>query len=208
MPGLIAVSEFVEETREDYNSPTTSTFVSRMPQCRQTITSLEEVSHDEFLSRKHSRLPKPPDRSSRSRGESSRLRSTVMGTADAPSPHPPIRPDVLAPFLPRLPAPPLQFLRSTSPSRRAANFRASFPRFAFASLLPLILRPPFAGLRSSSFPPPPVVLAGSRACSPPWAGVCIADRRPHGRDPAVAEAEPKIIIRRGLDCRCRDLACT
>lgn len=44
MPGLIAVSEFVEETREDYNSPTTSTFVSRMPQCRQTITSLEEVS--------------------------------------------------------------------------------------------------------------------------------------------------------------------
>lgn len=44
MPGLIAVSEFVEETREDYNSPTTSTFVSRMPQCRQTITSLEEVN--------------------------------------------------------------------------------------------------------------------------------------------------------------------
>nr|XP_031830974.1 arfGAP with SH3 domain, ANK repeat and PH domain-containing protein isoform X5 [Nomia melanderi] len=43
MPGLIAVSEFVEETREDYNSPTTSTFVSRMPQCRQTITSLEET---------------------------------------------------------------------------------------------------------------------------------------------------------------------
>jgi hypothetical protein len=44
MPGLIRVSEFVEETREDYNSPTTSTFVSRMPQCRQTIASLEEVS--------------------------------------------------------------------------------------------------------------------------------------------------------------------
>lgn len=44
MPGLIRVSEFVEETREDYNSPTTSTFVSRMPQCRQTITSLEEVN--------------------------------------------------------------------------------------------------------------------------------------------------------------------
>lgn len=43
MPGLIAVSEFVEETREDYNSPTTSTFVSRMPQCRQTIAALEEV---------------------------------------------------------------------------------------------------------------------------------------------------------------------
>ena len=44
MPGLIHVSEFVEETREDYNSPTTSTFVSRMPQCRQTIASLEEVN--------------------------------------------------------------------------------------------------------------------------------------------------------------------
>lgn len=43
MPGLIAVSEFVEETREDYNSPTTSTFVPRMAQCRQTISQLEEV---------------------------------------------------------------------------------------------------------------------------------------------------------------------
>lgn len=44
MPGLIGVSEFLDESREDYNSPTTSSFVSRMPQCRQTITSLEEVS--------------------------------------------------------------------------------------------------------------------------------------------------------------------
>ncbi|CAH0385238.1 unnamed protein product [Bemisia tabaci] len=43
MPGLIAVHEFVEETREDYNSPTTSTFVSRMPQCRLTINTLEET---------------------------------------------------------------------------------------------------------------------------------------------------------------------
>ncbi|KAG8226408.1 hypothetical protein J437_LFUL012504 [Ladona fulva] len=42
MPGLIGVSEFVEETREDYNSPTTSTFVSRIPQFRQTIAALEE----------------------------------------------------------------------------------------------------------------------------------------------------------------------
>lgn len=49
MPGLIAVSEFVEETREDYNSPTTSTFVSRMPQCRQTIGALEEVNMHKFL---------------------------------------------------------------------------------------------------------------------------------------------------------------
>ncbi|XP_023234125.1 arfGAP with SH3 domain, ANK repeat and PH domain-containing protein-like isoform X3 [Centruroides sculpturatus] len=43
MPGLMSVAEFVEETREDYNSPTTSTFVSKMPQCRQTIGSLEET---------------------------------------------------------------------------------------------------------------------------------------------------------------------
>ncbi|XP_011502913.1 PREDICTED: arf-GAP with SH3 domain, ANK repeat and PH domain-containing protein 1 isoform X2 [Ceratosolen solmsi marchali] len=43
MPGLIAVSDFIEETRGDYNSPTTSTFVSRMPQCRQTIAALEET---------------------------------------------------------------------------------------------------------------------------------------------------------------------
>lgn len=43
MPGLIGVNEFVDETREDYNSPTTSTFVSRMPQCRQTISNLEET---------------------------------------------------------------------------------------------------------------------------------------------------------------------
>lgn len=44
MPGLIGVIEFVDETREDHSSPTTSTFVSRMPQCRQTITQLEEVN--------------------------------------------------------------------------------------------------------------------------------------------------------------------
>ncbi|CAH2050155.1 unnamed protein product, partial [Iphiclides podalirius] len=43
MPGLIGIGEFIEETREDYSSPTTSTFVSRMPQCRQTINALEET---------------------------------------------------------------------------------------------------------------------------------------------------------------------
>lgn len=43
MPGLIGIGEFIEETREDYSSPTTSTFVSRMPQCRQTISALEET---------------------------------------------------------------------------------------------------------------------------------------------------------------------
>lgn len=48
MPALIGVGEFIEETREDYNSPTTSTFVSRMPQCRHTIGSLEEVARKRF----------------------------------------------------------------------------------------------------------------------------------------------------------------
>ncbi|RZF46981.1 hypothetical protein LSTR_LSTR011844 [Laodelphax striatellus] len=43
MPVLIGVGEFVDETREDYNSPTTSTFVSRMAQCRNTISTLEET---------------------------------------------------------------------------------------------------------------------------------------------------------------------
>ncbi|XP_065224976.1 arfGAP with SH3 domain, ANK repeat and PH domain-containing protein [Planococcus citri] len=43
MPALIGVNEFVDETRDDYNSPTTSTFVSRMTQCRNTITTLEET---------------------------------------------------------------------------------------------------------------------------------------------------------------------
>lgn len=44
MPGVVGIGEFIEETREDYNSPTTSTFVSRMPQFRQTISALEEVN--------------------------------------------------------------------------------------------------------------------------------------------------------------------
>lgn len=44
MPTLIGISEFVDETRDDYNSPTTSTFVSRMHHCRNTIASFEEVS--------------------------------------------------------------------------------------------------------------------------------------------------------------------
>lgn len=44
MPGLMSVQEFVAETREDYNSPTTSSFVTKIPLCRQTVSSLEEVS--------------------------------------------------------------------------------------------------------------------------------------------------------------------
>lgn len=44
MPGLIGITEFVDEAIDDYNSPTTSTFVSKMPQCRQTISGFEDVS--------------------------------------------------------------------------------------------------------------------------------------------------------------------
>ena len=43
MPELIGVDEFLKETWDDFNSPTTSNFVSRMPQCKQTVSSLEEV---------------------------------------------------------------------------------------------------------------------------------------------------------------------
>jgi len=50
-PSLIAVSEFVEETRSDYSSPTTSTFASRMPDCRHTIGVLEEVSVAQVIPR-------------------------------------------------------------------------------------------------------------------------------------------------------------
>ncbi len=43
MPGLISVRDFVREVREDFSSPTTSNFVNRIPQCRETVTKLEEV---------------------------------------------------------------------------------------------------------------------------------------------------------------------
>lgn len=46
MPGLIGISEFVDEAIDDYNSPTTSTFVAKMPQCRQTISGLEDVRNN------------------------------------------------------------------------------------------------------------------------------------------------------------------
>ncbi|BFZ21187.1 hypothetical protein BsWGS_24226 [Bradybaena similaris] len=40
---MIAVQDFVRETWEDFNSPTTSTFASKMGVCRQTVASLEET---------------------------------------------------------------------------------------------------------------------------------------------------------------------
>ena len=43
MPGIITVPEFIRETREDFTSPTTSTFVNRIPQCRETVNRIDEV---------------------------------------------------------------------------------------------------------------------------------------------------------------------
>lgn len=45
MPDQITVSEFIAETTEDYNSPTTSSFTTRLLNCRNTITLLEEVQY-------------------------------------------------------------------------------------------------------------------------------------------------------------------
>lgn len=45
MPDQITVSEFIAETTEDYNSPTTSSFTTRLQNCRNTVTLLEEVNH-------------------------------------------------------------------------------------------------------------------------------------------------------------------
>ncbi|XP_032172039.1 arf-GAP with SH3 domain, ANK repeat and PH domain-containing protein 1 isoform X3 [Mustela erminea] len=43
MPDQISVSEFITETTEDYNSPTTSSFTTRLHNCRNTVTLLEEA---------------------------------------------------------------------------------------------------------------------------------------------------------------------
>ncbi|CDQ61715.1 unnamed protein product [Oncorhynchus mykiss] len=43
MPDQISVSEFLSETTEDYNSPTTSSFTTRLQSCRNTVNILEEV---------------------------------------------------------------------------------------------------------------------------------------------------------------------
>ncbi|KAI4900319.1 hypothetical protein NFI96_028605 [Prochilodus magdalenae] len=42
MPDQISVSEFLAETTEDYNSPTTSSFTTRLQSCRNTVSVLEE----------------------------------------------------------------------------------------------------------------------------------------------------------------------
>ncbi|XP_008407371.1 arf-GAP with SH3 domain, ANK repeat and PH domain-containing protein 2 isoform X1 [Poecilia reticulata] len=43
MPECVSVSEFVQEVQEDWSSPTTSSFTSKMINCRNTIYLLEEV---------------------------------------------------------------------------------------------------------------------------------------------------------------------
>lgn len=43
MPDQISVSEFISETTEDYNSPTTSSFTTRLQSCRNSVNVLEEV---------------------------------------------------------------------------------------------------------------------------------------------------------------------
>ncbi|XP_053314801.1 arf-GAP with SH3 domain, ANK repeat and PH domain-containing protein 2 isoform X2 [Spea bombifrons] len=43
MPDLISVSEFVAETNEDYKSPTASNFTTKLTQCRNTVTAIEEA---------------------------------------------------------------------------------------------------------------------------------------------------------------------
>lgn len=53
MPEVISVPEFVAETNEDYQAPTTSSFSTRMSHCRNTVAALEEVrphahAHDRY----------------------------------------------------------------------------------------------------------------------------------------------------------------
>ncbi|OXB64196.1 hypothetical protein ASZ78_004754 [Callipepla squamata] len=49
MPDQITVSEFIAETTEDYNSPTTSSFTTRLQNCRNTVTLLEEKAKPRFI---------------------------------------------------------------------------------------------------------------------------------------------------------------
>ncbi|XP_069740504.1 arf-GAP with SH3 domain, ANK repeat and PH domain-containing protein 1 isoform X2 [Narcine bancroftii] len=43
MPEVISVQEFISETLEDHSSPTTSLFTTKMANCRNTVTALEET---------------------------------------------------------------------------------------------------------------------------------------------------------------------
>uniref|UniRef100_A0A8C5A567 ArfGAP with SH3 domain, ankyrin repeat and PH domain 1 n=1 Tax=Gadus morhua TaxID=8049 RepID=A0A8C5A567_GADMO len=50
MPDQISVSEFLSETTEDYNSPTTSSFTTRLQNCRNTVNVLEEALDQDRIS--------------------------------------------------------------------------------------------------------------------------------------------------------------
>ncbi|XP_075057558.1 arf-GAP with SH3 domain, ANK repeat and PH domain-containing protein 2 isoform X2 [Mixophyes fleayi] len=43
MPDQISVSEFISETNEDYKSPTASNFTTRLTQCRNSVSAIEEA---------------------------------------------------------------------------------------------------------------------------------------------------------------------
>lgn len=44
MSECVSVSEFLQEVQEDWSSPTTSSFTSKILSCRNTVYLLEEVS--------------------------------------------------------------------------------------------------------------------------------------------------------------------
>ncbi|GAA6216881.1 arf-GAP with SH3 domain, ANK repeat and PH domain-containing protein 2-like [Lates japonicus] len=49
MPECVSVSEFVQEVQEDWSSPTTSSFTSKMISCRNTVYLLEEALDSDRL---------------------------------------------------------------------------------------------------------------------------------------------------------------
>nr|XP_033483664.1 arf-GAP with SH3 domain, ANK repeat and PH domain-containing protein 2 isoform X1 [Epinephelus lanceolatus]XP_033483665.1 arf-GAP with SH3 domain, ANK repeat and PH domain-containing protein 2 isoform X1 [Epinephelus lanceolatus] len=49
MPECVSVSEFLQEVQEDWSSPTTSSFTSKMISCRNTVYLLEEVLDSDRL---------------------------------------------------------------------------------------------------------------------------------------------------------------
>ncbi|KAI4827273.1 hypothetical protein KUCAC02_030682 [Chaenocephalus aceratus] len=49
MPECVSVSDFVQEVQEDWSSPTTSSFTSKMISCRNTVYLLEEVLDSDRL---------------------------------------------------------------------------------------------------------------------------------------------------------------
>ena len=51
MPEQISVADFITQTWDDVNSPTTSTFVKKMEPCRNTVGAIEEVGVIKLLLR-------------------------------------------------------------------------------------------------------------------------------------------------------------